>query len=238
MKKASLMILLVVMGCVPWIQTRGLYTSKTHNFSVELPQGWMRSNTSEYMLITRDGVVLQNIAIKRRAVDEEFEHTKRKLSKGILPQEAAGVIIDNINSDQEVLNFKVIENVPVEINESSGFKVVYTYKNKDGLRSKRIYYGVVDGEWFYSISYSAALRHYFEKDLKSFEELFKSFKLINSNRSVNRESKPAKEIQPVNIHNEPELDKTHTKASSVNLRSAYNKRLSVSDLQEMAASKR
>jgi hypothetical protein len=188
MKKALLMILLVVMGCVPWIQTGGLYTSKKHNFSVELPQGWMRSNTSEYMLITRDGVILQNIAIKRRAVDEEFEHTKRKLSKGILPQEAAAVIIDNINSDQEVLNFKVIENIPVEINESPGFKVVYTYKNKDGLRSKRIYYGAVDGEWFYSISYAAALRHYFEKDLTSFEELFKSFKLINSTRSVNRES--------------------------------------------------
>jgi hypothetical protein len=180
MKRALLMILFFVIGCAPWMQVGGLYTSKSHNFSAELPQGWMRLNTKEYMLITRDGVILQNIVIERRPIDEEFEYTKRKLSKGILPQEAAGVIIDNINSSQEVLNFEVVENSPAKINESSGFKVVYTYKNKDGLRLKNIYYGFVDGEWFYSIRYAAALRHYFETDLESFEELFKSFRLINS----------------------------------------------------------
>ena len=81
MKKALLMILLVVMGCVPWIQTGGLYTSKKHNFSVELPQGWMRSNTSEYMLITRDGVILQNIAIKEEQLTRSLNTQKGSFLK-------------------------------------------------------------------------------------------------------------------------------------------------------------
>jgi hypothetical protein len=179
MKKSLIMLFFVALGCVPWMKAGGLYTSKVYSFSVELPQGWMRSDTGKDMLLTKDGVLLQNIVIERMAVDEEFKHTKRKLSREVLPQDAANIIIDNIGSDQEVLNFEVIENNPVEINESPGFKIVYMYKNKDGLRFKRIYYGFVNGEWFYGISYTAALRHYFEKDLKSFEEIFKSFKLIN-----------------------------------------------------------
>ena len=46
-------------GCVtlPWQPTAGLYSSPAENFAVELPQGWMRLNSNEDLLITRDGTV-------------------------------------------------------------------------------------------------------------------------------------------------------------------------------------
>ncbi len=180
MRRFILLVILFTTGCAVWIQAGGPYTSKSLNFSAELPQGWMRLNTTKHLLVTRDGVLLQNVIIERIAIDEEFEHTKRKLSKEMLPQETAEVIIDNISSNQSVLNFEVLENSPAEISGFPGFRLVFMYKNEDGLRSKSIFYGFMKGEWFYSISYNSALRHYFEKDLETFEKVLNSFKLIDS----------------------------------------------------------
>lgn len=180
MKRFLLILLLFVAGCAPWAKVGGLYTSKPHNFSVELPAGWMKFNTRERLYTTRDGVLLQNIIIERLNIEKPLEHTKKKFSKDMLPQEVAEVILDNISSDQTVLNFEVIENIPARISGFPGFKVVFTYKNKDGLRLKSILYGFIDNEWFYGIRYTAALRYYFDKDRKTFEKVFESFRLIKT----------------------------------------------------------
>ncbi len=176
MKRFLLIVLLSVIGCAPWIRTGGPYSS--NDFSVELPEGWMRFNTGEYLLLTRDGILLQNIHIKRMGIDDEFKHTKKKLTKDMLPYEVAEVIIDNIASDPSVLNFALEENVPTTISSLSGFKLVFTYKNKDGLRLKSIYYGCISGEWFLSIIYTAASRYYFDKDFETFKKVFESFRLV------------------------------------------------------------
>jgi hypothetical protein len=181
MKRLLLIIfLLLIIGCAPWMQAGGLYTLESQNFSVELPKGWMRLNTKEYLLVTRDGILLQNIFIKRIRIDKPLKHTKKKLNKKMLPQEAAEVIIDDIASTPFVLNFKLIENSPARISGIPGFKLVYTYKNRDGLRLKSIYYGFINSEWFYSISYTAPLRYYFDRDFETFKKVFESFRLIKT----------------------------------------------------------
>lgn len=180
MKRYLLIVLLFVVGCAAWVKVGGLYKSKPHNFSVELPSGWMRLNTRDRLYITRDGVLLQNIMIERLNIEKPLEHTKKKFSKDMLPQEVAEVVLDNISSDQTVLNFEVVENIPARISGFPGFRVVFTYKNKDGLRLKSICYGFVTNEWFYGIRYTAAHRYYFDKDLKTFERVFESFKLIKT----------------------------------------------------------
>jgi hypothetical protein len=180
MRKFIFIVLLfiAIVGCAPWMQVGGLYTSDSYNFSVELPQGWMRSNTVDYLLITRDGTLLQSIVITRLDINKELKNTKKKFKKDMLPQEAAEVIIDNTASDSAILNFEVLENSPAKISGFPGFKLVATNKNKDGLKYKSIYYGFITGEWFYGIRYTAAQRHYFDKDIKTFEKVFESFKLI------------------------------------------------------------
>jgi len=180
MKRFLLIAFLFLTGCAPWMQAGGLYTLESQNFSVELPKGWMRLNTKKYLLVTRDGILLQNILIKRIRIDKPLKHTKKRLNKKMLPQEAAEVIIDDIASTPTVLNFKLIENVPARISGISGFKLVYTYKNRDGLRLKSILYGFIAGEWFYSISYTAPSRYYFDKDLETFKKVFESFRLIKT----------------------------------------------------------
>jgi len=180
MKRYLVILLLLITGCAPWVKVGGLYKSPPHNFSVELPNGWMRLNTGDRLYITRDGVLLQNIIIERLNIEKPLEHTKKKFSKDMLPQEVAEVVLDNISSDQTVLNFEVKENIPARISGFPGFKVVFTYKNKDGLWLKSILYGFIGDEWFYGIRYTAARRYYFDKDLRTFEKVFESFRLIKT----------------------------------------------------------
>ncbi len=161
----------------------GLYKDIFRNFSVELPHKWRAFNISKYaltqdLLISKDGLYLQNILITRRNIEEPFENTKKKIEQGMLPEQVSDLVLADIGSDQRVLNLEIVENVPVKIAGIPGFKAVFTYKNSDGLKLKSVYCGFLHEERFYTIRYNAALRHYFEKDLESFEEILKSFKLI------------------------------------------------------------
>lgn len=180
MRRYIWIALFLVVGCVPWTQVGGLYKNESYNFSVELPHGWMKWNKGEHLFITRDGVPLQFIQIGRMKIEDPLKHTKKKFSKGMLPQEAAEVYLDDLVSNSNILNLEIIENTPATINGIPGFKVVYAYKNKDGLKLKGILYGFIAGDWFYTIHYHAAQRYYFEKDVKTFEKVLESFKLIKT----------------------------------------------------------
>jgi len=180
MKRLLWIVLIFLVGCAPWTRVGGLYKSESHNFSVDLPQGWMRWSLGKNLLITRDGLSLQYILIERMKIEDSLKHTKKKFSKDMLPQEAAEVILDNIASDQAVLDFRLIENQPVRIGGFSGFRTVYTYKNQDGLKIKSVYCGFIADKWFYGVNYNAAQRYYFDKDIKTFEKVLDSFKLIKT----------------------------------------------------------
>jgi hypothetical protein len=165
----------------------GLYKDNLRNFSVELPYRWRAFNISEYvltkdLLISKDGLYLQYILIKRRNIEIPFENNKKKIRQGMLPERLSEVVLDDIGSDQTVLNLEIIENIPVKICGVPGFKAVFTYENADGLKLKSIYYGFLYEQRFYTIRYNAALRHYFKKELETFEEILKSFKLIKNPR--------------------------------------------------------
>ncbi len=91
--------------------------------------------------------------------------------------------MDEITSDQSVLNFEILENAPTRINGHDGFRVVFTYKNRDGLKLKTIYYGFLAGESFYNIRYTAVNRYYYEKDIRAFKKVLESFRLIENDEN-------------------------------------------------------
>ncbi len=120
MKKFFLVFLLFIPACAPWITTGSSYESLPHNFHVNIPQGWMMLDTDKYFLISGDGPFLQYVLIQDRPIDRPFRNTKKKFNRLMLPQEVADVIIDEITSDQSVLNFEIIENAPTRINGHDG----------------------------------------------------------------------------------------------------------------------
>jgi len=173
---------LMLGGCVtlPWYPTAGPYTSEADNFVVELPKGWMRLNSEHDLLITRDGLLLQHVLIERGRVDRPLMHTKKTLTRGMQPQAVAEIILDNITSSERTLDVKVKENRPVQVGRHRGFRLVYGHRDKNGLRFKSVLLGFLAGDDFYLLRYTAAERHYFAKDLATFEQLVTTFKLIRA----------------------------------------------------------
>ncbi|MDD1750530.1 MAG: hypothetical protein LUO89_11725 [Methanothrix sp.] len=183
--KRLLLILFIMLasvaGCGPWQTTGGLYTSSWNDFTVELPEGWVRENRNDYIHMTRDGFPLQSIYIGRTRVDEfELKYTKKKLTKGMLPQEVAEVLLDNMASNPAMNNLEVKENKPTKISGKRAAKIIVLYENKDGLKLKTVSYRLVMDEWLYTISYTAPLRYYFDRDVKAFEKIVTHFQLLGT----------------------------------------------------------
>ena len=175
-----LICLFFLFSCVSAAQERSLKDLPDADFAVDIPDGWWKPEYTSKYLLTKDGPYLQYMLIQKRPLNKHFRYTKKKIRKGMLPQEAAGIIIDELASDRYLMNFGVIENTPATIDGHAGFKMRFTYKDKKESQFKTLYYGFISGDSFYNLRYCAAARHYFEKDLADFEHIFSSFKLVSN----------------------------------------------------------
>jgi hypothetical protein len=179
MKKLLFILLIPLTACAPWTRVTGPCEGPAHHFSVDIPEGWMKFDSDRYLLVSRDGPFLQYILVQSRTLETPFVHTRRRMNRAMLPQEAAEVILDDLTLDRAVGNLHVLENVPARIAHQDGFTILFTYKNGDGLVLKTLYYGFIKGRIFYSIRYTAAERYYFEKELATFKKVLDSFRLLD-----------------------------------------------------------
>ncbi len=198
---SSLIVLLS--GCAPYVPVQGQFVASEDNFEVDLPNGWRKHDQTvdqaplsrmileqleerrklewDVLRITKDGLTLQQISIGRIPADEELPHTKKTLSREMLPQELAKIVLDNFRSNANIANFKVTENAPATVGGYQGFKLLYEYKTKQGLKVKVAYYGAMVGDWYYYLLYEAPARHYYPKDYPVFEKVKKSFRILKGN---------------------------------------------------------
>ncbi|MCP4626918.1 MAG: hypothetical protein GY850_25925 [bacterium] len=173
-----LICLVIISSCASVAKERSLNNLPDAGFSVQIPDGWWKPESTNKYLITRDGAFLQYVLFQQRPLEKPFRNTKKKIRSGMLPQEAAGIIIDELASDRYLMNFKLIENAPVTVDGHPGFKILFTYKDKKESQFKTLYYGFISGDSFNNLRYCAALRHYFDKDLADFERIISSFHLV------------------------------------------------------------
>jgi len=172
-------LVLFLAGCAPFTAVGGKLAFSQQGFEVDLPQAWYKAReVGDALLVTRDGLLLQFIRIERASVEEELPHTKKKFTRGMQPQEAAQLEVDDLRSTPEVFNFEVVENTLATLAGKPGFRFLCAWKTKDGLRLKSVHYGFVDGKWVYRLIYQAAARHYFDRDLATFERVRESFRLL------------------------------------------------------------
>jgi hypothetical protein len=175
MKKWFLVLLVLLSGCAVWHPTGGPFMGA--GYSLDLPTGWMASTDPKSLVITKDGETLQQIYVYVGDISKQDKDAKKILKKGMLPQEAAEVILDLKRSDQSLSQFTVVENLPAQLGGNEGFRMVYTYR-QNKVRYKIVSYGMLQGERFYRITYTAPVRFYFDKDVSAFEEIVKSFKMV------------------------------------------------------------
>jgi hypothetical protein len=148
-------------------------------FNAAVPEGWKQVPTDEAMMfITREGGYKQFVLIRERPLSEPFQFSQKAMRQGMMPEEAAEIVINEILADTNIRNFSVTENIPARIAGNNGFRLGFVYTDAEGYVFKTLYYGFIKGDSFYNIRYGATEEEYFQKDLKTFEEVFKSFNLL------------------------------------------------------------
>lgn len=175
MKNFFWVFLILIVSCAHGVENE----EPTYAFSVTIPEGWRKLDTDKFLIITKDVAYKQYALIQERPIDRPFKHTSKKLRRSMLPQEAAGIIVDEISSDINLSNFQLIANAPAIIEGHEGFKILFTYKDQHGSDFKTLYYGFIKGEIFYNLRYTAKKIDYFEKDLATFEKFVDSFIFTN-----------------------------------------------------------
>jgi hypothetical protein len=187
-------------SCVlPYAQVSGRHVASVENFSVDLPNGWRQHNASadpvqklkdmlekrhtlewDVLRLTRDGLLLQQIAIGRIPIEKELPNTKRKLAEGMLRMEAAELMIDNFRANGNLTHQEITENAPATLGGQPGFKLCYNYRAEDQLKMEGVFYGVLVGPWLYYGLYEAPAQNYFQKDLPVFDKTVASFQFLNA----------------------------------------------------------
>lgn len=129
--------------------------------------------------MSRDGFSLQTMLLTKRPVASEFKHTRKKLSLGLLPQEAAEIVLDNVRANPDIVDLHVVEHAPARLLDTSGFKLNFTYRNKLGLPRQVALYGCIDRGMLVTLSFDAPKQYYFKKDLPVFEKVKDSLRWIS-----------------------------------------------------------
>lgn len=165
-------------GCIhddrPWRPVGGLYDSGNWfgaRISMPLPDEWMKRNFVEDGLIaTRDGFNLQTISISRADPGKELKYTKKKVAKGMRPNELAEVLLDDLRSSGKANGLSVLDTRPLTIGGSPGFRTTVAFKDGWGMRVKAVICGTIVGDRAFRIVYVAPARYYFDKDLATFDD--------------------------------------------------------------------
>lgn len=164
-------------GCVhdesPWRPVGGRYDSGNWfgpRISMPLPPEWMKRNFVEDGLVaTRDGFNLQTIAIGRVDPGKPLPHTKKKVAKGMRPEELAEVLLDDLRASGGANGLRVLDTRPLTIGGRPGFRTTVAFRDDWGLRMKAVICGTVVEDRGFRITYLAPARHYFERDLATFD---------------------------------------------------------------------
>lgn len=180
MKTYLVVLLLIVTACAPRLQASGSYVPPSGHFRVQLPRDWSNLGIPEHLLVSREDPFHQYIFVQERPYREPFEHINKRFHRGMLPHEAAQLVIDELDSDPRVLDLCVLENVPARIDGKDGFSLVFTYRNRKGLSYRTIYYGLLSEKGVYTLRYTASLEHYLDRDVRAFERMVSSFECLSS----------------------------------------------------------
>lgn len=170
---------IVLSGCATWQLVRKSTFWKGGDFSATLPEGWMKfASPTDLLFLTKDGSLLQHIRFYSFRIGKELPVTKKKFSDDMLVHEIAELTINEISLDKEnVHNFNLLSNTPVNISGIEGFRLEYSFYTPYRMETRAVHYGFKKGKNIYFIKYIAAAQHYYNKNLDAFENFIKSYKI-------------------------------------------------------------
>jgi hypothetical protein len=175
---------------------------RSRRLYISLPEGWNQVWRESDLFASRDGVFLQHILVERIHVDQTggldgrfslatisskqwpvrtVPYLKKRLAPGMSPSEVAEVLLESRRNNPGISDLAVGEVVPREVAGHPGFMVAYDFRvTVASLKTpyRTIYCGFLKDGWLYGISYTAARRYYFERDVGTFEAAMPGFRVV------------------------------------------------------------
>ncbi len=181
MKKILVVMVVVFLaGCATGGWKKSMpeeYKDAANKFSVFLPMDWMHV-TGKTFIMTKDGVVLDMVLVERVRFTDKLANTKKHFTRSMLPDELAGVEIDNYSSSQENQKFEVIDKQAETCAGQDAYRLAFRYQTKSGLWKKGLQYGFIYDGVVYRIVYEAAEQYYYQDNERAFKKFVEDFRLI------------------------------------------------------------
>lgn len=173
-------LLLILAACSPWVLIGPENIQlKEHDYEVSLPEGWVRPMFEhDQIILTRDGLLLEQIMLQQRPNKKAFPKIKRPASDKLLPSELAELQIAETKRENELMaNLEVLENEPATIGGKQGFRVRLRFVTERALPMEQLLYGVCDDKNYYLLGLQAPEYYYFDQHRAEFEKMVASFKI-------------------------------------------------------------
>lgn len=178
---AAVALFIALSGCVaaPARVDKPRTEGPDKSYTVDLPTGWIRQYTVDNnLMVSRDGFLLETLAVVRRPLKQAFERTKKDAADTMLPSELAELEIAEIKARDELTEaLTVLENEPALVSGKEGFRVRVSYRNPRGLEIQEEVYGVVEKSRLYLLVYRAPRLYYFAKHYPDYQRTVESFRI-------------------------------------------------------------
>lgn len=179
-KLLCLSLLIFTVSFLACAHNGSLTKPASYGYKVDIPEGWRKIDHNRYLLVTKENPFQQYILVQNRPIGRSFRHTKKKMRSTMLPEEAAQIVIDELLSDQNLLNLKLLNNTPETIKGFDGFKILYSYQDSEGHSFKTLYYGFIKEDTFFNLRFTASDRFHFQRDIEAFRFMLKSFEVLKA----------------------------------------------------------
>ena len=173
-------VVFILAGVLACAHTDAFTKPASYSFTIDIPEGWRKIDNNRYLFVTKENPFLQYILVQNRPIGRSFRNTRKKIQKDMLPEDAAQIIIDELISDQKLVNLKILSNTPATIKEYEGFKILYTYSDSNGQTYKTLYYGFIKEDTFFNLRFNAADQIYFQRDINDFRRVLNSLQVIKA----------------------------------------------------------
>jgi hypothetical protein len=176
----ALTTLIALTGCQTWQKGGVTHTDTTLGYSLAVPAGWLffPNMAGTPLVASKEGLILQNIRVETHILKNPLPNSKRTLVASTPPFEAAEAIVDEHKSNKSLLNLQVLENAPIDLNGTPGFRLVLDYRDSEKLHIRETRYYAISGDKLFCLIYAAPSRHYHQRDLATFEAAAKTFTLL------------------------------------------------------------
>ena len=151
--------------------------------TTDIPPGWHRFyDGSDDLLISYDGLTLQNIRIREVSLEELIPEVNNEKLSDMAPDDLIAWVNNSSPGNISILKIEVLEAAPSTLNGINGKRLLVSGESHKGLRYKQLHYVYFQEGRVYIFSFTAVSRHYFDRDEPVFEKIRMSFQDIKTSK--------------------------------------------------------